>query len=893
MKVIVASAGTGKTTRLTRRYLELLEHHPPHRIAAVTFTNKAAAELRERIFEALGKGSFYGFTPSPELAGRLEDYRLRVLEAPIGTIHGFFGHILRLTAPMLGLDPHFEVADPGTARAWFLEEVRSLALLEGTPLEEVRAEALLEIFNHRSIAEAFKGTGEESSALVERFERVYERWLARLGNRVLDPSEIERMALTLIRHPAALERVRSRIDVVLVDEYQDTAPNQARVFEALEKSGVPVEVVGDPKQSIYGFRDADVEGFREAFRRASASGEVETLDVSYRHPPALAKFLNAYTAAEAALGEAFVAEEAPPVRSGREGEARIELVKVVPDQDWAAIDALREGEGRFLARELRRLHEEEGYAYRDMLVLYRRRQQLPPLMRALKDAGLPFAVVGMRGLYEEPEVRELYHALRLATGDTPRESLAVFLSGPFGGLTLQQVRELLAQDDPETQLAIRYPEADARLQALRENARTMRPAEALARLLERPTAAGPSFLELLDLEMADTVLYVLGRIERARSYPEAVATLEGFRSGGEEEASLARLGGDVVKVMTVHSAKGLEARVVVIYDADRSFNPRDKALLVEPRSGRVAVSGEEEYGKIREVLRARQKAEDQRLLYVALSRASEVLIVSAGVKKKPQEGSWLHRILEVLNIEQHFSESKKVKLGATKAGRTSVAVANPTPVDPQLAYPVPPPKKAVSSPTALKAERELDVRDPEVALPADPEARLVGRIVGILVHEGIQRGWDPDDPEVITGLEGEQVLKEVPNDRRPQVIGEVANLLRSYRELLGSELVPLEERDMDLAELPLVHPFGDTAWVGVIDRLYRAGGKWYLEDYKTDREVEPARYHAQLALYRESVRQRWGIEPIVRLVFLRSKEVVELSEDALQAGLDEYLKGEA
>jgi len=891
MKVVVASAGTGKTTRLTRRYLELLEHHPPQRIAAVTFTNKAAAELRERVFEALGEGSFYGFTPSPELAGRLEDYRLRILEAPIGTIHGFFGHLLRLTAPLLGLDPHFEIADPGTARAWFLEEMRNLALLEGVPLEEMPTEALLELFNHRSIAEVFEGAGEESHKLVGLFERVYTRWLARLGGRILDPSELERKALTLIRHPAAMERVRSRIAVVLVDEYQDTAPIQARVFEALESAGVPIEVVGDPKQSIYGFRDADVEGFREAFRKARSNGEVKTLDVSYRHPPTLAEFLNGYTAAEAARGEAFLPEEAPSVRSGRKGNSRTELIKIVPGEEFAYIDALRAGEGRYLAQELRRLHEEEGYAYRDMLVLYRRRQQLPPLMRAMKGAGLPFAVVGMRGLYEEPEVRELYHALRLATGEVSRESLAVFLSGPFGGLTLQQVRELLAQEEPEAQLAIRYPKADARLQALREDARTMRPAEALARLLEGPTAAGPSFLELLDLEMADTVLYVLGRIEHARSYPEAVASLESFRSGGEEEASLARLGGDVVKIMTVHAAKGLEARVVVVFDADRSFRPRDKVLLVEPRSGRVAVSGEDEHEKIGAALRARQNAEDQRLLYVALSRASERLIVSAGVKKKPQAGSWLHRILEVLKLENRFSESREIALGATKTEKAPVAAPSEIPVDQELADPVPPPQKAVSSPTALKAERELDVKDPDEALPTDPEARLVGRVVGILVHEGVQRNWDPDDPNMALGLVGEQVLKEVPDDRRPQVLQDVTDLLRSYRELLENELVPLEKRDMDLAELPLVHPFGDTAWVGVIDRLYRADGKWYLEDYKTDREVDPGRYHAQLALYRESVR-RWGIDPVVRLVFLRSKRVIELSEEDLQAGLNEYLKGE-
>lgn len=691
MKVIVASAGTGKTTRLTQRYLEHLEQHPPQRVAAVTFTNKAAAELRERIFEALGRGSFYDFTPSPALAERLADYQVRVLEAPIGTIHSFFGYLLRLTAPMLGLDPHFEVIDPATARAWFLEEVRNLAIIEGAEVDETVTTALVELFKRRSISEAFEGTGDASRSLVAGFKKVYARWLTRLGGRYLDPSEIERRALALIRHPEALERVRSRLGVVLVDEYQDTAPIQARVFEALEEAGVPIEVVGDPKQSIYAFRDADVEGFREAHRRARENGNVETLTVSYRHPPALADFLNAFTSAEAALGKAFTAEEAPEVKPGREGDARVELITVTPGDGKATLDALRNGEARLLARELRRLHDEEGYDYGQMLVLFRRRHQLPPLLRALRGAGLPFAVVGLRGLYEEPEVRELYHALRLATGEAPRDSLAVFLSGPFGGLTLGQVREVLAQDAPESYLTLHHPEAAERLLRLRADAEKMRPAEALTRLIEAPTAKGPPFLDLLELEMADTVLYVLGRIEHTRTYPEAVATLESFRSGGEEEASLARLGGDAVRVMSAHAAKGLQAPVVVIFDADRTFNGNSDELVIEPRTGRVALNGEDAYESIAQALKARKEGEDHRLIYVALSRSSERLIVSAAVKE-PRKGSWLHHLTEVLNLGSKF-EHRNVTLAEIALEEPIEQEAATLPVDPELATPLPRPRR--------------------------------------------------------------------------------------------------------------------------------------------------------------------------------------------------------
>ena len=117
------------------------------------------------------------------------------------------------------------------------------------------------------------------------------------------------------------------------------------------------------------------------------------------------------------------------------------------------------------------------------------------------------------------------------------------------------------------------------------------------------------------------------------------------------------------------------------------------------------------------------------------------------------------------------------------------------------------------------------------------------------------------------------------------VLSEVEELLAGYRELLGGALPPLGSRAVDRAELPLAYPGGPTVWEGVIDRLYRVGDDWWIDDYKTDRHVRPERYHVQLGLYRHAVRLALGVEPRTRLVFLRSRRVVELEPDVLDDAL--------
>src|SRR6056297_2684028 len=344
VKVRVASAGTGKTTSLVARFLTLIgQGEPLRRLAGVTFTRSAAAELRERVGaglrEILSEGTYLGgLVVAPGDARPRYEEALRELDgATLATIHGFMALGLRQSAPIVGLDPDFGSLPEWEAQAIVEEELEGILLVAEDPGHALHAAAtrlgdraaplVVEAFRQRSLAERIEPAPDDPDAadVVALYRAAYGRFEARTGASRLAPSEIERRALALTRSPQALARLASRAPRVVVDEYQDVNPLQGRFFAALEAGGVQVEVVGDPKQSIYGFRHADV----SVFRRALATGEVQApLTESRRHARLIVRFLNALTRELSAREWGFGPDEAPEVQGAggqREVRGRVEV----------------------------------------------------------------------------------------------------------------------------------------------------------------------------------------------------------------------------------------------------------------------------------------------------------------------------------------------------------------------------------------------------------------------------------------------------------------------------------------------------------------------------------------------------------------------------------------
>ena len=908
MKVRVASAGTGKTTSLVRRYLELVAGGTPlRRVAGVTFTRTAANELRQRVGAGLQTvrttGRYLDLCPAQSAKAHFETAELELSGATLTTIHGFMMEALRLVAPQLGLDPDVRTLGEWEASVMFEEELQSLLYLANDPKHslypaatQLGAEAtplLLHLFRQRSLTARFRADGgangdAHSAALLNLFDAVYDRYRVRLGARLLPPAEVERRALIMAQTKDALARLAGRYRVVLVDEFQDVNPLQGEFFERLEASGVRTEVVGDPKQSIYGFRNADV----EVFRRALRTGDVlAPLDQTRRHAAVLTRFLNGVTRTFAERELGFSKIEAPEVFAAGEQAAkrgRVELHWVVGD---APVGDLRRFEAKVLAEQLLALSE--TYPPNQMAVLAKSYAGLAHMEGELEAAGLPYVLLQGRGYYERTEVRDLYHALRVGI-DPSGLSLGAWLRSPFAALALDELDRILSAEDPVARLASDHPDLFERLEKIREHVRAT-PLSALKFLIRAPFISGRRYVDFLDA--------------RARENVDALLFTVAEQPPGEIEVLLERLdllsrqaeAGDVpqsgegVSLLTVHRAKGLEWPVVAVFDLGRKTYHHPQPLYLDPETGHVALKDTPRFEEIRERAKAREEEESYRLFYVAASRARDALLMSGSVKGNKPDGwakgldamglgaggaswerpdfvlkTWAHEPVQATSLR---GRTRRELETSPWVGRTFPPHAHPP----------------VSSPSSLKGD--LDFEPLPISDPDEGE-RLPGRsrTVGTLVHYAISQNWRADNPVHLENLKAQEVMFPFNEVEQEDILAEVKGLLENYQALLGRELPSLEARDEDFPELPMALPHGATVWQGIIDRLYRVGERWTLEDYKTDQVIEPERYHFQLAVYLQAIREVRGVTPEVQLVYLRDAQIItlkaEVLEGAFEAGLE-------
>ena len=928
MRVRVASAGTGKTTSLVARFLTLIaEGEPLRRLAGVTFTRAAAAELRERVGagldEILAEGTYLGgLAVAPDGSEeRFEEARRELGGATLSTIHGFMATGLRLVAPSLGLDPDFGTLPEWEAAAILEEELDGLLLAATDPshprhadavrLGQRASERVLAAFAARSLAERLTPApgDDDAAATIALLDAAYARFEARTGGRRLAPSEIERRALAMVRVPGALARLAARYPRVVVDEFQDVNPLQGRFFAALEAGGVEVDVVGDPKQSIYGFRHADVEVFRAAAKGARTAGTLDPpLTDSRRHAQLLVRFLNATTRKQADEGWGFGPDEAPDVRAAgpqAEVRGRVEIHWVT---GATRIDDLRPSEAEVLADRLEAAHQ-RGRPWSEMAVLARAHHVLERVRAALVARGIPALLRQGRGYYERTEIRDLATALRVGIDPSDLAGLATWVRGPFGGLDPGAIDALVRSGDPTAHLEAVHPDLFARLQRTRE-AVAGSPLDALRTLVRDPMIDGRRFVERLSQRQRENVDALL--FEVAEAPPGEIEVLLerlDLLSRQAKEAGDVPAEGQGVELVTVHGSKGLEWPLVAVADVGARGGGRPKDLHVE--DGRLHLPRGPGFRAAAEADAERQRQEGHRLFYVAISRARDELILAGSVTDRGSEG-WA-AVLDAMNLGPDAPQRDRdgVML-AVHAPRTDVAAdgaereppARGLPEAPWTRRRFPPGElPPVESPSRIRGGDDpaaggddgragggagaLPPEDAEPVRQGDlrEDGRLPGQAVavGTLLHDAIRRDADPEDAREMDLLRAQEVMFPYEPHEQDRLLDEVRAMLGVYRELLGTRLPGLSERQRDLREWPAILPAGRQVWQGVVDRLYLADGAWYLDDYKTDRTLKPERYAFQLAVYREAVRRVLGVDPVTRLVGLRDGAVVTYDPGDLDA----------
>jgi DNA helicase-2/ATP-dependent DNA helicase PcrA len=579
--LIVAGAGSGKTRVITRRVAALVARGvPAHRILAITFTNKAARELADRV-----------------------DRLIPGARSWVMTFHAAAARMLRIGGEAIGLPKNFSICD----RDDLVSLARRLLRARGHDPKEIRPEAVVEAIS------LWKNHGMTSAEVAKLPHEPFDQVAAQLWpdlekslteSRLLDFDDLLIQCRRLVTDPIAGGPWRDRFEHVLVDEYQDTNHLQSAIADALASVHRNLTVCGDPDQSIYAWRGADLSNILD-FSKNHEGTTLIRLERNYRSVEAILAVASALIArnrhrVERGLVSALAHGERPAVLSGYSDNDEADLV----------------------VREIFRLIADRGLHARDVAVLYRTNSLSRPFEARLRERGIAYRVVGALEFYARKEVKDLLAFLRLKVNPRDTESFLRVVNTPSRGIgEVTQAQLLAAARDaglPLTDLLLDR-ERRPRLKGV-----AAKGAEELTHVLQwlrqapdRPVAALlQELVALVGFERHLEEAYGPEAEERIDNVRELIADANDFDSTRSEEglerfleeralvqdaddAGAERT--DAVQLMTLHSAKGLEFRAVFIAGLEEERLPHRRA------QSEVEVE------------------EERRLLYVGITRAREHL----------------------------------------------------------------------------------------------------------------------------------------------------------------------------------------------------------------------------------------------------------------------------
>ncbi|MCL6538324.1 MAG: DNA helicase PcrA [Acidothermus sp.] len=615
--LVVAGAGSGKTRVLTRRIAYLLRARgvEPSEILAITFTNKAAAEMKQRV-EAMVGGVARAMW--------------------VMTFHSACVRMLRENAKRIGVPSSFTIYDATDALRLLTSVCRDLDLDPRRYNPRAFAGQISALKNELVDEDAFteRAVTHLERTLAEVY-REYQHRLRRAG--AFDFDDLIMSAVSMLQaFPDVAERYRRRFRHVLVDEYQDTNHAQYVLVRELvggaeprytvdgervraDVGGIPAAelmVVGDADQSIYAFRGATMRNIME-FERDFPSARVIVLEQNYRSTQTILRAANAIIAKNPDRKPKNLwsdAGDGPPV------------VAYVADDEHA--------EAAFVAEEIGRLHEEGAAAFKDVAVFYRTNAQSRVFEEAFLRVGLPYKVVGGVRFYERREVRDILAYLRVLVNPDDVVSLRRILNVPRRGigeraeacveaLALRaniSFAEALSRPDDAVGLASRSASAIrdflALLEELREIARKASPGDVVEAVLER-TGYLAELQESHDPQDESRLDNLHELVSVAREFEEN--NPEGTLADFLEQVALVSDAdeipdddgrGGVVTLMTLHTAKGLEFPVVFLTGLEEGIFPHQRSFD-DPTA----------------------MAEERRLAYVGVTRARRRLYLTRAMTR--------------------------------------------------------------------------------------------------------------------------------------------------------------------------------------------------------------------------------------------------------------------
>lgn len=600
--MVIAGAGSGKTRVLTYRIAHLLEMGiEPWAILALTFTNKAAEEMKQRIASKVGEN--------------------RAKYLWMGTFHSIFSKILRSEAEFIGYTHDFTIYDQSDSQNLIKSIIREMQLDEKVYKPNVVQNRISNAKNRLMNAQTYLGNADiyknDQFKRIPMTGKVYEKYEQRLHqSNAMDFDDLLVQTFILFRdHPEILERYASRFRHILVDEYQDTNYAQHCIVWQLTRHGAQLCVVGDDAQSIYSFRGANIDNMLK-FQKLYPGSKMFKLEQNYR---------STQTIVEAAGSLICKNRSQIPknVFSTNEEGGRIKVACTHSDIE----------ESETVVNKLLDLHTFNGVSWNEMAVLYRTNAQSRPFEEALRRRGLPYRIYGSLSFYQRKEIKDVISYFRLCVNPNDEEAFKRIINYPARGIgqtTVGKIESAANAAGCSLWAIVSHPE----MYSLDVNSGTRIKLDTFAELIN-------SFIAKATTEnaqqLATAIMDGAGIMKdlnadhtpegesRRQNVEELLAGLDGFikerTEEGNEKVSMTDYLNDValisdqdngdedqmekVTLMTVHAAKGLEFDSVCITGLEEDLFPSN-------------MSGDDE----------RQIEEERRLFYVAMTRARKYLMLS-------------------------------------------------------------------------------------------------------------------------------------------------------------------------------------------------------------------------------------------------------------------------
>ncbi|MBT5847719.1 MAG: UvrD-helicase domain-containing protein [Micrococcales bacterium] len=673
--LIVAGAGSGKTRVLTHRMAHLLANKEiwPSQILAITFTNKAAAEMRERVEQLIGQ------------AGQ---------GMWLKTFHSACLQILRREADRLGHDSNFSVYDTGDTRALLRRLLRE-AGAEDADIKPAQAAAIISnAKNELKDAEDFARNADRSNPKERIVADVFQAYTNELRrNNAFDFDDLISETVGLLQaFPELRARYQKRFRHILVDEYQDTNHAQYALIREFTKP-LPDEyanyddktgeqlgpsdltVVGDSDQSIYAFRGADIRNITE-FERDFPGAKTILLEQNYRSTQ------NILSAANSVISQ----NPYRPAKNLWTDSGAGNKVVLFTGYD-------ERNEAAFVVDRVKKLHE-EGVNYRDMAVLYRTNSLTPPLEAELKSQLIPYAVIGGLKFFERKEIKDALGYLSAISNGRDDEAVRRVINTPARGIG-QKTELKIAQLARDNQISFRQallyssdmglgPKLTAAVQGFGELLNELEamtatdgPADVLKVALTR--SGYRNELEISrdpqDEARVENLDALLGQLyEWQAMYPEgtvadylAEVTLAAAADEIEDESGS-------LSLMTLHTAKGLEYQVVFMIGLEQGTLPHIRAF--------------DEPGGLQE---------ERRLMYVGMTRAREQLFISHALQRTLfGNTSGFMASMFLADIPQELVEAEGTE--------RSISSTASRPDRPSPSW-----KGAINTPSALRDNKDLEL----------------------------------------------------------------------------------------------------------------------------------------------------------------------------------------